>query len=401
MIAKRAKLFAAMHEAGAGDMLPSLSDCTFAPVYQFALALDRILQTHLRPRLALLPNAADAPHVARAVLTQFIADNHNTGAAEVVFAKEVLAFVDADAARKEPWPQPPLVMRDDATAIEEWAVDAPPLSTLPSGRLRFVMTHSRAMLLDFNLLAGPVLVVQRDCIYQTLIFLHGLLGKHTLFANNSRTAFEATLQAKRGDMLQQFRNQWAAASEAEERARADVVRALETEPATWEVAAVAAEQALLQSEKAIETATAEMERVRAEVDAHFVEDGVDASTRDEWVKLCGMRQQFWAQALERARTAVVTRRASAVEARARMAQNAEAHSARMEKARLPLPTREQMEALVMAHVDVHADRLRTVAAWCSDRARYCKWLEQMAQHGDVLADAHLTVCARAQKMLGK
>lgn len=381
--AKRARLFQAMEEASlGGEVMPSLEGASMVPMFQFALAIDRLLQNQLRPRMGLLPKAADARHVARAVLTQYVEEHP----ADAAFVAEVLAFVDADARVGEEEEEESVVV--DA--------DAPPPPALPrGGRLRLVMPRSRATLVELALVGVDQRQPQRDCVYQSLLFLRGLLARPLTAEDAAR---------RRSEALQQFRRQWAAAFAEEERARARRLEMLQAEPAAWEAAVKAADAAVAQAERAVAEAVAESDAVRVETDARFApvpdEDDDMRDMRTEWVKLCAQRQQFWAHALAKARAAVAARRVAADEARARQTALAECHQAKLAAAEQQeaLPTQEQTEARVLVHVDAQLARLRAIAGWGKARDA---WFAQMTQHEDVLADAHLTVCARAQRMLGR
>ena len=388
--AKRIKLFQAMQESGLGETLPSLPTSQYAAAMQFALAMDRMLQTHLRPRLGGLTSLEEARHVARAALTRYV-DAH-TDDAELVH--KLLVFVDEDARRAE-WPPLPASLADEM--VDEASVDAPPLATFPCGRMRIVMPQSRALLVEVGGLSGsnPPVTAQRDCIYQTLIFLRGLLARFQSYDPRQR----------RNDLLKQFREQWPQAREAEAAARARLLERLEAEPAAWNQTVEAAAAALEKAEKEVQTAIDQGEAVRVELDAHFLQPADEADEdvrlmRNEWLQICEQRRQLGARALAKARESGVVRRAALEEARASLAPKTQAHAARLEEARAPLPPQGEMEALVMAHVDAQQARARVVAEWAAgDVRRYDRVLEALAQHEDVLAEAHLTVCMRAQRMM--
>jgi hypothetical protein len=376
---KRVKLFEAMQRAGVdGEIHTAMS----GPVYHFAMAVNRLLQNKFEARLSKFKSVDESHQAVRAILTTYAAENPE----EAAFVQQVLAFADEDAKRTT-WPMAPLNLTEPAMDVV--GVNEPVLPTLTCGTLSIVMPFSRFALVDIKtLLNGGTTIVQRDCLYHTLLVLRGLRARGVPPTDDDRRAF----------VVKQLRAKWPQALAAEEKARAELLKKLETGPATWNNHVVVADAELADAEAAVAKAIAQGDAARVERDTPFATDDEEErrAMQAEWIQICERSRQLWARALSNARAAVAVKRAAAEEARVRLATNTAGIQAQMEELRAPLPTMDDIQKLILAQLEGQITRLGVVRAWpdaCDD------WFNAMLSHTDILADAHLTAAARTHGML--
>ena len=414
---KRAKLFHVMRECSMGDVLPEVHECNYPEFYQFALSMERMVQTHLRTRLAAIGTAEAARAAARAALSAPEDDS--------TFLKQVLDVVDYDmagtrgcAARETLAPilEEPAV---DCMVLEE--EEGGPRERLPAYKLRILAPYTRKNVLaevgwDF---VDPSRVVQRDCVYQSLVYLHGMMSKHPFFQKASTPEEALALLAQKRTLALAALQAGVQRTFEEERS----VLRTELEAARKEMADLKDDTALqghLENALAAETKTeaqvvsamAEMESARVDATTRFTEEDTEGGVHGQWLHLCGLRQQFWATELSKARARLLERRCDVEALRARMDSREERLKALENRlwATATSPYRKEGDIMVSDHVlvveqamkgvDAYLDAFRPLAGWHVDLARRMALLQAWMQHPDVLLDAHITVAERTHAMLG-
>ena len=406
---KRLKLFHAMRDSASADVLPALAECNYPQFYQFALAMEQMLQTWALERGA--PLSAEATHAAALAALGDPMDE---------FVSEVRDAVEADAAyggwawrtTLAPVEEEPLVERVVCAAKKAGAPGA------PCHRLRIVGPYARTCLVEVGWdFADPARVVQRDSVYQSLVFLLGLLSRHPLLSESaSGDAARALLQRKRelarasleASVARHFQEERAAARAEVERTRAEL-EALRGDGALTECAR--AEKEAQEASAVVERCVRELEQTRDDAAMRFVE--AEAATRTEWLALCGERQQFWTRELNRSRAREVAAQESAKTARARV-DEATQRIERLEE-RLwstttcpfakggdaPATLQEHLEVTqaAMAEVDAYLDAFVPLTAWVDARRERMETLRGWIQHEAVVLDGHRVAVRRSEAML--
>jgi hypothetical protein len=428
--AKRVKLFHAMRDSAMGDVLPAFCECNYQQFYQFAIAMEQMLHTYARTRLL--------PH-GQAQLSE----GEASPAAEVrararrqVTDAEVLACVTADEAYAWPW-RDTLLPAQTPMVQTQGVWDEPRLAPgVPLHQLRVVGPYAGSELVEigWEYAAGNG-VVQRDCVYQSLVHLCGVLSKHPFFRLETPAAGRAALEAKRAQALTMLQARVERTFEAERAALMARLTAVQAEIEGLKKGpddARAEHEARKELEQAVQMVRAyeeEMEAARVSATTRFADshDEAQMAARPRWVELCGMQQAFWAERLSGARESVVAKRRQAEAAR----QRSETGAARLEGLeaeawRLMLspyhPSRTinhdhptntthstdppmhddllKVVAQAMERVDEYLEAFQPFVPWLEGdvRARV-EALQGWMQHEDVLLDAHLTITARTQAML--
>jgi hypothetical protein len=425
---KRIKLFHAMRDSASADVLPALQECHYPQFYQFALAMEQMLHTWALERGA----PGDAETTRAAALAVIRMTQHQP----LPFATQVRAAVDADAAYGA-WPwrttlmmltppnEEPLVERvvlSSSSSISGTSDNNNKNNAVPGApcyRLRILGPYARTCLVEVGWdFVDPARVVQRDSVYQSLVFLLGLLSRHPLFKEtDSSEAALARIQQKRelarsslqSSVERSFASEKAKAREQVEQTRAEL-EALRGDGA--EAERVNAVAALAKASASVERCMSELEQTRLDASTHFVEDTEEAATRAEWLALCGERQRFWARELNRARAREEKAKAKAQEARSRVEEAAQ-RIERLEEwlwstTTCPFLRGGNVTTLLdhvdvtrgaMIEVDAYFDAFVPLAAWVDERLEHMETLRAWIQHEDVVLDGHLTAVRRSEAML--
>ena len=392
---KRIKLFHAMRDSGSADVLPALQECNYPQFYQFALAMEQMLHTWAIERGA--RSAEDARAAAMAVLRQ----------GRGPFAEQVLAAVEADAAHTA-WPWRTTLAHDTVEPLVERLLTAPPDATPgpPCFRLRVLGPYARSCLVEVGWdFVDAARVVQRDSVYQSLVFLLGLLSRHPLLKDAaSSEAALALIQHKRElarSSLQSSVERCFPIEQAEVRAQVGRAR-VELEA----LRGTGAEEERLKAEAAAVSASAAVDRCTTELD----QARIDASTRAEWLALCGERQQFWTRELNRSRQREETAKTKALEATVRVSE-AQTRLERLEewlwstttcpfgRGSATLADHLEVTARAMSAVDAYFDAFVPMAGWVDARREHMETLRAWIQNEDVVLDGHLTAVKRSEAIL--
>jgi hypothetical protein len=413
--AKRLKLFHAMRDSASADVLPALQECNYPQFYQFALAMEHMLQTWALERGG--SGAEDTRAAALAVLS----------GGEGRFAAEVRAAVEADAAHKA-WPwrtsltaletEEPLVERVVAFAGMSGVGGDLAVPGAPCHRLRIVGPYARTCLVEVGWdFADPARVVQRDSVYQSLVFLLGLLSRHPLLSEAaSGDAARALIQRKRelarasleSGVARHFQTERAEARAEVARTRVEL-ELLRGDGAEAERAQ--AEAGVQEASAEVERCVRELEQARHDAATRFVE--AEAATRAEWLALCGERQQFWTRELNRSREREEAAQARVLAARARVDEAAQRIErleerlwstttcpfARGGDAPATLQDHLEVTQAAMVEVDAYLDAFVPLTAWADARREHMETLRAWIQHEAVVLDGHRVAVRRSEAML--
>ena len=288
----------------------------------------------------------------------------------------------------------------------------------PCYRLRLLGPYTRTCLVEVGWdFVDPARVVQRDSVYQSLVFLLGLLSRHPLLrdSDSNEAALERIQQKRelaRASLERSVERQFAT-EKAEARAQSEQKRA-ELEALRNGEAVEArsqAEAAETEASAVVERCVRELEQTRLDASTRFVE--AEAATRAEWLALCGERQQFWARELNRSRAReeaaqihAQAMRARAEEAAQRLHQLEEwlwstttCPFTRGGDAPTTLLDHVEVTQRVMREVDAYFDAFVPLAAWVDARREHMETLRAWIQHEDVVLDGHRTAVRRSEAML--
>ena len=327
---KRVKLFAMARSSMTGDLLPGVAACNYPAINQFALAMEQMLQTRLRADLERLASPADAREGALRALRAAAAAAAE-GATELL--ELVLRVADADRARQWPLRAPSTLDLLEAeatrTALVETGIDmvkalagvdvmrpAHEQPLLPAYQLRVVaddLTVLAEVGFDYS---APTVVVTRDCTYQTLVHIAGLLATHPLFKVGSPEEAAALLARKREAARADLEQRTSLAAEGAvarfhtERA-AVAARLQELRGAEPQRAADAAWAAVAALEAEVAATEAEVEKARHASQHSPYAGSDDAGKRKRWIELCALQQSFFGDELDHQRAELARQRASA------------------------------------------------------------------------------------------